>query len=298
MAIFLKEPLLARLLRYVKIHTTSDAKSDTVPSTPQQWDLLHLLRDELTAMGLADVTLDDKGYLLLRCLRPPTAPCRCWASRARGYGAGFQRQGRQAQVVENYDGGAILLAGSGAMLSPQEFPSLVKLRGHTLVTTDGTTLLGADDKSGIAIILSAVEYLQAHPEIAHGKIRIAFTPDEEIGRGPHHFDVAAFGADVAYTLDGSALGELQYENFNADEATVTLYGRSVHAGTAKDVMINGWARACEFQSRLPAHKTPETSSGREGFIFCAKSKARWKPAACFTPCAVSPVRSSPPGARC
>lgn len=271
MAISLKEPLLARLLRYVKIHTTSDAKSDTVPSTPQQWDLLHLLRDELTAMGLADVTLDDKGYLFatLPATTDRAVPVLGLLAHV-DTAPDFNGQDVKPQVVENYDGGTIVLAGSGATLSPQEFPSLVKLRGHTLVTTDGTTLLGADDKSGIAIILSAIEYLQAHPEIAHGKIRIAFTPDEEIGRGPHHFDVAAFGADVAYTLDGSALGELQYENFNADEATVTLYGRSVHAGTAKDVMINGWARACEFQSRLPAHKTPETSSGREGFIFLRK----------------------------
>ena len=226
MAISLKEPLLARLLRYVKIHTTSDAKSDTVPSTPQQWDLLHLLRDELTAMGLADVTLDDKGYLFatLPATTDRAVPVLGLLAHV-DTAPDFNGQDVKPQVVENYDGGTIVLAGSGATLSPQEFPSLVKLRGHTLVTTDGTTLLGADDKSGIAIILSAIEYLQAHPEIAHGKIRIAFTPDEEIGRGPHHFDVAAFGADVAYTLDGSALGELQYENFNADEATVTLYGR-------------------------------------------------------------------------
>ena len=267
----LKQPLLARLLRYVKIHTTSDAGSDSVPSTPQQWDLLHLLRDELTAMGLAEISLDDKGYLLatLPATSDRAVPVLGLLAHV-DTAPDFSGENVRPQVIENYDGGDIALTGGNLTLSPRAFPHLRALVGHTLVTTDGTTLLGADDKSGIAIILSAIEYLQAHPEIAHGKIRIAFTPDEEIGRGPHHFDVAAFGADVAYTVDGSRLGELQYENFNADEATVTLYGRSVHPGTAKDVMINGWARACEFQSRLPAHKTPETSSGREGFIFLRK----------------------------
>ena len=267
----LKQPLLTRLLRYVQVHTTSDAKSATVPSTPQQWDLLHLLRDELTAMGLADITLDDKGYLFatLPATTDRAVPVLGLLAHV-DTAPDFSGENVRPQVVEHYDGGDIRLAGSGAVLSPQDFPQLGELRGHTLITSDGTTLLGADDKSGIAIILAAIEYLQAHPEIAHGKIRIAFTPDEEIGRGPNHFDVAAFGADVAYTIDGSRLGELQYENFNADEAVVTLYGRSVHPGTAKGVMVNGWARACEFQSRLPAHPAPETSGDREGFIFLRK----------------------------
>ena len=170
------------------------------------------------------------------------------------------------QVITHYAGGDIVLKGSGDVLSPVLFPALDALHGHTLVTTDGTSLLGADDKAGIAIILTAMEYLLAHPEIKHGKIRVAFTPDEEIGRGTRGFDVQAFGAEVAYTLDGGPLGELQFENFNADAAEVVFYGRSVHPGTAKGRMVNAWLRACEFQSRLPAHKTPAESEGREGFI--------------------------------
>lgn len=263
----LRKPLLERLQRYVKVHTTSDAASITVPTTPQQWDLLRLLRDEVTALGMTEVSLDDKGYLFatLPATTDKKVPVLGFMAHV-DTAPDFNGKDVKPQVIENYGGGDIPLKGSGAVLSPKEFPALNGLHGHTLVTSDGTSLLGADDKSGIAIILSAVEYLLAHPEIPHGKIRIAFTPDEEIGRGPKHFDVKAFAADVAYTVDGGPLGELQYENFNADEALVTFYGRSVHPGTAKGVMVNGFVRACEFQSRLPAHLTPATSEGREGFI--------------------------------
>ena len=267
----LREPLLERLQRYVKVHTTSDAASTTVPTTPQQWDLLKLLRDEVTALGMTEVSLDDKGYLFatLPATTDKKVPVLGFMAHV-DTAPGCSGENVKPQVIENYGGGDIPLKGSGAVLSPKEFPALDGLHGHTLVTTDGTTLLGADDKSGIAIILSAVEYLLAHPEIPHGKIRVAFTPDEEIGRGPKHFDVKAFGADVAYTVDGGPLGELQYENFNADEGVVTFYGRSVHTGTAKGVMVNGLARACEFHNRLPAHLTPEESEGREGFIHLHK----------------------------
>lgn len=267
----LREPLLERLQRYVKVHTTSDAASTTVPTTPQQWDLLKLLRDEVTALGMTEVSLDDKGYLFatLPATTDKKVPVLGFMAHV-DTAPGCSGENVKPQVIENYSGGDIPLKGSGAVLSPKEFPALDGLHGHTLVTTDGTTLLGADDKSGIAIILSAVEYLLAHPEIPHGKIRVAFTPDEEIGRGPKHFDVKAFGADVAYTVDGGPLGELQYENFNADEGVVTFYGRSVHTGTAKGVMVNGLARACEFHNRLPAHLTPEESEGREGFIHLHK----------------------------
>ena len=267
----LREPLLERLQRYVKVHTTSDAASTTVPTTPQQWDLLRLLRDEVTALGMTEVSLDDKGYLFatLPATTDKKVPVLGFMAHV-DTAPGCSGENVKPQVIENYSGGDIPLKGSGAVLSPKEFPALDGLHGHTLVTTDGTTLLGADDKSGIAIILSAVEYLLAHPEIPHGKIRVAFTPDEEIGRGPKHFDVKAFGADVAYTVDGGPLGELQYENFNADEGVVTFYGRSVHTGTAKGVMVNGLARACEFHNRLPAHRTPEESEGREGFIHLHK----------------------------
>ncbi|MDO4644147.1 MAG: peptidase T, partial [Cardiobacteriaceae bacterium] len=267
----LQKLLLNRLLDYTRIHTTSDACSDSVPSTPQQWDLLRLLRDELKVMGLEDISLDDKGYLFatLPATTDKDVPVVGLLAHV-DTAPDFSGKNVKPQVIEHYSGGDITLPGTGKILSPRDFPALDGLHGHLLVTTDGTTLLGADDKSGIAIILSTVEYLQAHPEIMHGKIRIGFTPDEEIGRGPKHFDVAAFGADVAYTLDGGPLGKLQYENFNADEVTVTFYGRSVHAGTAKGKMINAWERACEFQSRLPVHPTPATTEGREGFIFLRK----------------------------
>ena len=243
----------------------------TVPTTPQQWDLLKLLRDEVTALCMTEVSLDDKGYLFatLPATTDKKVPVLGFMAHV-DTAPGCSGENVKPQVIENYGGGDIPLKGSGAVLSPKEFPALDGLHGHTLVTTDGTTLLGADDKSGIAIILSAVEYLLAHPEIPHGKIRVAFTPDEEIGRGPKHFDVKVFGADVAYTVDGGPLGELQYENFNADEGVVTFYGLSVHTGTAKGVMVSGLARACEFHNRLPAHLTPEKSEGREGFIHLHK----------------------------
>ncbi len=261
-----KQPLLTRLLRYTQIYTTSDPKSDTVPSSPQQWDLLHLLKSEMSEMGLTDITVDPNGYVFatLPANTDKAIPVLGLLAHV-DTSPDFNGNNVKPQVIE-YQGGDILLKGSQDLLSPKDFPNLNGLVGHTLMTTDGTSLLGADDKSGIAIILSAVEYLLAHPEIKHGKIRIGFTTDEEIGRGADHFDVKAFGADVAYTLDGGPLGELQYENFNADSATVTFYGRSVHPGTAKGKMINALERACEFQNSLPPHLTPATSEGREGFI--------------------------------
>lgn len=263
----MKQKLLARLLRYTQIHTTSDPKSQTVPSSPQQWDLLDVLKDEVEAMGLTDIYLDQNGYLFatLEANVEKTMPVLGLIAHV-DTSPDFNGKNVKPQIIENYQGGDILLQGSGDKLSPKDFPNLNRLLGHTLITTDGTSLLGADDKSGIAIILSAVEYLQAHPEIPHGKIRVGFTTDEEIGRGADHFDVKAFGADVAFTLDGGPLGELQYENFNADAAVVTFYGRSVHPGTAKGKMINALERACEFQHLLPSHNTPATSEGREGFI--------------------------------
>ncbi|MCK3654766.1 peptidase T [Pasteurellaceae bacterium Macca] len=262
-----KQPALARLLRYTQIHTTSDPDSQNVPSSPQQWDLLRLLQAEVTEMGMTEIHLDDRGYLFATLPANTDKPIPVLGLLAHvDTSPDFNGKAVKPQVIEAYQGEDILLKGSGDYLSPKNFPNLDRLLGHTLVTTDGTSLLGADDKSGIAIILSAVEYLLNHPEIPRGKIRIGFTTDEEIGRGADHFDVKAFGADVAYTLDGGPLGELQGENFNADSATVTFYGRSVHPGTAKGKMINALTRACEFQQRLPAHLTPETSEGRKGFM--------------------------------
>ncbi|MBE2895072.1 peptidase T [Pasteurellaceae bacterium NCTC 11878] len=262
--------LQERLLRYVKIHTTSDASSDTVPSTPQQWDLLHLLMQEMQQMGLDEISLDEKGYLFASLpANVENAPVLGLLAHV-DTAPDFNGENVHPQIIENYDGKDIALNGSGDVLSPAQFPHLTALLGHTLVTTDGTSLLGADDKSGIAIILCVVAYLQAHPDIPHGKLRIGFTPDEEIGRGPHHFDVEKFGADFAYTLDGGPVGELQFENFNAAEATVTFFGRSVHPGSAKGKMINGWERACEFHAALPPHLTPATSEGKQGFIYLRK----------------------------
>lgn len=263
----MKQALLNRLLRYTQIYTTSDPKSQSVPSSPQQWDLLNLLKAEVESMGLTEIFLDPNGYLFatLPANTDISIPVLGLIAHV-DTSPDFNGKNVKPQVIECYQGGDILLSGSGDKLSPNDFPNLNKLIGDTLVTTDGTSLLGADDKSGIAIILSAIEYLQANPQISHGKIRIGFTTDEEIGRGADHFDVKAFGADVAFTLDGGPLGELQYENFNADAAIVSLYGRSVHPGTAKGKMINALERACEFQHRLPPHLTPATSEGREGFI--------------------------------
>lgn len=263
----MKQALLNRLLRYTQIYTTSDPKSQSVPSSPQQWDLLNLLKAEVESMGLTEIFLDPNGYLFatLPANTDISIPVLGLIAHV-DTSPDFNGKHVKPQVIECYQGGDILLSGSGDKLSPNDFPNLNKLIGETLVTTDGTSLLGADDKSGIAIILSAIEYLQANPQISHGKIRIGFTTDEEIGRGADHFDVKAFGADVAFTLDGGPLGELQYENFNADAAVVTFFGRSVHPGTAKGKMINALERACEFQNRLPPHLTPATSEHREGFI--------------------------------
>lgn len=263
----MKQALLNRLLRYTQIYTTSDPKSQSVPSSPQQWDLLNLLKAEVESMGLTEIFLDPNGYLFatLPANTDIAIPVLGLIAHV-DTSPDFNGKNVKPQVIECYQGGDILLSGSGDKLSPNDFPNLNKLIGDTLVTTDGTSLLGADDKSGIAIILSAIEYLQANPQISHGKIRIGFTTDEEIGRGADHFDVKAFGADVAFTLDGGPLGELQYENFNADAAVVTFFGRSVHPGTAKGKMINALERACEFQNSLPPHLTPATSEHQEGFI--------------------------------
>lgn len=263
----LKATLTTRLDRYVRVHTTSDLASDTTPSTACQWDLLNLLKDEVTNMGLTDVSLDENGYLFA------TLPGNTDGVPVLGLLAhvdtapDYNGKNVKPNIVRDYDGGEIALTGSNETMSPETFSALAQLKGHDLMTTDGTSLLGADDKAGIAIILSAIEYLQANPDIPRGKLRVGFTPDEEIGRGPHKFDVSAFGADVAYTLDGSVEGELQFENFNAAGVEVTFKGKNIHPGFAKNKLINGFERACEFHAALPEHLRPETSEDREGFIF-------------------------------
>lgn len=258
-----------RFLKYVSFDTQSDEESATFPSTDKQLVLLNYLADEMRTLGLEDVTVDKYGYAM------GTIPA------TKGYEnapvIGFiahvdtspDMSGKDVKphIIDEYDGGDIQLNGALTM-KVSDFPELKNFVGHTLIHTDGTTLLGADDKAGCAEIMTAAEYLVSHPEIAHGKIRIGFTPDEEVGRGVDYFDVAAFGADFAYTMDGSAEGELEYENFNAAAATIEIQGRNVHPGYAKNKMINAIQVACDLNSLIPSVERPEYTTGYEGFYHC------------------------------
>lgn len=263
----MKEQLKNRLITYAKIDTQSDENSPTTPSTEKQWDLLRLLENELKEIGMEEVELDENGYLFATlpantAKDVPTIGFLAHVDTA----TDFTGANVKPQVVENYDGGDIVLNEElNIVLSPEQFPSLKNYVGDTLITTDGTTLLGADDKAGIAEIMTAMEYLINHPEIEHGKIRVGFTPDEEIGRGPHKFDVKRFNAQYAYTMDGGPLGELNYETFNGANAKITIYGNNIHPGTAKGQMINSIKIAMELQSRLPEKEAPEYTEGYEGF---------------------------------
>ncbi|MFD2892663.1 peptidase T [Flavobacterium chuncheonense] len=260
--------IIDRFISYVTIDTESDPNSNTTPSTAKQWDLANKLVEELKAMGMQDVTIDENAYIMATLPsnvehEVPTI----------GFVAHFDTTpdftgaNVNPQIVENYDGGDIVLnAAQNIVLSPSYFEDLLLYKGQTLITTDGTTLLGADDKAGITEIMSAMEYLIKHPEIKHGKIRVGFTPDEEIGRGAHKFDVEKFGCDYAYTMDGSQIGELEYENFNAAGAKIIFKGKSVHPGYAKGKMINSMLLANEFISALPANEVPEKTTGYEGFF--------------------------------
>ncbi|HEY4600932.1 MAG TPA: peptidase T [Cerasibacillus sp.] len=263
----MKEQLIERLTTYAKIDTQSNENSETTPSTKGQWDLLHLLEKELKEIGMEDVSLDENGYLMATLPANtdrdvPTIGFLAHVDTA----TDFTGKNVKPQIVENFDGKAITLNEDlGVVLSPEDFPELVNYKGHTLMTTDGTTLLGADNKAGIAEIMTAMYYLINHPEIEHGPIRVAFTPDEEIGRGPQKFDVERFNADFAYTIDGGPLGELQYESFNAAAAKITFKGENVHPGTAKDKMVNAGKMAAEFIQQVPAQEAPEYTDGYEGF---------------------------------
>ncbi|WP_026858608.1 peptidase T [Jeotgalicoccus psychrophilus] len=261
----MKEELIERLSRYAKIDTQSDASSETVPSTDKQWNLLKELETELNAIGMSDVNLDDKGYLFA------ALPANTEGKKTIGFLAhvdtatDFTGTNVKPQLVK-YEGGSITLNDAlDIVLSPEQFPNLNNYKGHTLMTTDGTTLLGADNKAGVAEIVTAVEYLINHPEIKHGTVKVGFTPDEEIGRGPHDFDVEKFDADFAYTVDGGPLGELQYESFNAAGATVKVTGNSVHPGTAKNKMVNAVRIAADIITGFDADDTPEKTAGYEGF---------------------------------
>ena len=253
-----------RFLTYVKHHTTSDEASDTFPSTKRQLAFAAFLAKECKAIGLQSVSMDAYGYVT--ALLPgntANAPTIGFISHM-DTSPDASGENVLSNIVENYDGKAIPL--NGTVLSPEEFPSLKEYIGQTLITSDGTTLLGADDKAGIAEILTAAEYLLAHPEIPHGAIRIAFTPDEEIGKGVDFFDVDKFHADFAYTLDGGRIGELEYENFNAARAIIRIKGKNVHPGSAKNVMKNAALIGTEIASLLPERETPAKTEGYEGFF--------------------------------
>ena len=258
-----------RFLKYVSFDTQSDESSETFPSTAKQRVLLDYLAEEMKALGLTEVTVDKYGYAMGTI---PATPG-CEKAPVIGFIAHVDTAPDMSgadvkpHVIENYDGKDIRL-NAGVTMKVADFPELSFFKGHTLIHTDGTTLLGADDKAGVAEIMTAAEYLLAHPELRHGKIRIGFTPDEEIGRGVDFFDVKAFGADFAYTVDGGMEGELEYENFNAASAKIDIQGRNVHPGYAKNKMVNALDVACELQTLLPAAERPQYTEGYEGFYHC------------------------------
>ncbi|AEG99939.1 peptidase T [Lacinutrix sp. 5H-3-7-4] len=263
-----KQDIIKRFVGYVTIDTESDPESDTTPSTAKQWDLANALVEELKAIGMSDVTIDENAYIMatLPSNVEHDVPTIGFISHF-DTTPDFTGANVKPQIIESYDGKDIILnEAENIVLSPDYFEDLLLYKGQTLITTDGTTLLGADDKAGITEIVSAIEYLIANPQIKHGTIKVGFTPDEEIGRGAHKFDVEKFGADWAYTMDGSQIGELEYENFNAAGAKVRVKGKIVHPGYAKGKMVNSMYIATEFINSLPRMETPEHTEGYEGFF--------------------------------
>ena len=263
-----KEHITKRFLSYVTIDTESDPNNPEFPSTEKQWDLARLLVKELSDIGMNDITLDENCYVMATLpsnldYEVPTIGFVSHIDTTPDYtGANVN-----PKIHHNYDGKDIILnEKENIILSPSYFEDLLQYKGQTIITTDGSTLLGADDKAGITEIVSAMEYLIKHPEIKHGKIRICFTPDEEVGKGAHKFDVEKFGAEWAYTMDGSQIGELEYENFNAAGAKIIVNGKIVHPGYAKGKMINSMTIASDFISRLPKNEVPESTEGYEGFF--------------------------------
>jgi len=258
--------IVERFLKYVSFDTQSSEETNTTPSTEKQYVFAQYLKEELIAEGLQQVELDELGYLYATLPANTDKPVPTIGFIAH-MDTSPDASGKDVKprIVHNYDGGDIVLS-EGIVTSPTKFPELRNHKGEDLIVTDGTTLLGADDKAGIAEIVQAMVYLQQHPEIKHGEIRIGFNPDEEIGLGAHHFDVEKFGCDFAYTMDGSKVGEIEFENFNAASAKITIQGCSVHPGYAKDKMVNAARIATEVVDMLPADETPETTEGYEGFF--------------------------------
>lgn len=262
-----KQDILERFISYISIDTESDPMSDTTPSSEKQWDLARKLHQELLDMGMSNVTIDENAYIMatLPSNVNHKTPTIGFISHFDST-PDFTGKNIKPQIIEDYDGGDIPLKGSDLVLSPDYFEDLKQYKGQTLVTTDGTTLLAADDKAGITEIMTAMKHLIENPDIKHGTLKVGFTPDEEIGRGAHKFDVEKFGADWAYTMDGSQIGELEYENFNAAGAVVTFYGKIVHPGYAKGKMINSMYVAQEFIDSLPRMETPEHTEEYQGFF--------------------------------
>ncbi|MBD7969979.1 peptidase T [Paenibacillus gallinarum] len=270
----MKEDLIKRLTGYVRVDTQSDENSETCPTTPGQLELGRKLVEELHSIGMQEIHMDDNGYVMatLPSNTDHDVPVIGFLAHL-DTATDFTGKNVNPQIIEQYDGGDITLnEEQQIVMSLEDFPELASYKGHTLITTDGTTLLGADNKAGIAEIMTAMEYLITHPEIKHGKIRVAFTPDEEIGRGPERFDVGAFGAKYAYTVDGGPLGELEYESFNAAAAKIIFKGKNVHPGTAKNKMVNSAKIAMEFHARLPIQEAPEFTDGYEGFYHLSSVK--------------------------
>ncbi|WP_144500017.1 peptidase T [Bacillus pumilus] len=268
----MKEEMIQRFTSYVKVDTQSDADKESCPSTEGQLNLARQLVEEMKSIGIQEVTMDENGYVMgtIPSNTDKDVPTIGFLAHI-DTATDFTGKNVKPQLHENYQGGDITLNEDlHIVLSPTQFPNLQKYQGHTLITTDGTTLLGADNKAGIAEIMTAMHYLIEHPEIKHGKIRGAFTPDEEIGRGPHKFDVEAFGASYAYTIDGGPLGELQYESFNAAGAKVSIKGNNVHPGTAKDKMVSAAKIGMLFHNKLPSDESPEYTEGYEGFFHLTK----------------------------
>ena len=260
--------IIDRFISYITVDTESDPNSETTPSTEKQWNLANLIVDELKSIGMADVSIDDNAYIMatLPSNVEHEVPTVGFISHF-DTSPDFTGANVKPQIIENYNGKDIVLnKEKEIILSPDYFDDLLQYKGQTLITTDGTTLLGADDKAGITEIVSAMEYLIQHPEIKHGTIKVGFTPDEEIGRGAHKFDVEKFGADWAYTMDGSQVGELEFENFNAASAKVKVQGKIVHPGYAKGKMINSMYIATEFINALPRLETPEHTEDYQGFF--------------------------------
>jgi tripeptide aminopeptidase len=268
----MKTEILNRFLQYVAIDTQSDDTSTTFPSTAKQFDMLNLLHDQLKAFGLADVSIDSNGYVMgtLPANTSKKVPVIGFVSHV-DTSPDMSGANIKPRLVENYDGRDIVLnSEKNIILSPKDFPELTEYIDQTLIVTDGTTLLGADDKAGVTEIMTAIEYLVKHPEIEHGTIKVGFTPDEEVGRGVDFFDVKKFGADFAYTMDGGGIGELEYENFNAAGAKVIIQGRNIHPGYAKNKMKNAILMATEFNALLPVNERPEFTQDYEGFYHLIK----------------------------